>query len=217
MNSDLLEITAGRAGGSAASYGATFTKEWVQTPAARRALLHSAQVYQLLANKQQTDMRSIYACFAVFQAALIMTLYVFASPGADNTQEAPTQPGAFEVTTLLDWAGMGAVGLDPNTPLQESAAARWIAHGGPWQFGGRHIDGFAGAIYLLDVYSDLLQTCGKWNYASMSRVSFRIVSLGHANMKDIGVDAQFVDAAGMSARHSHRKRFATYGAFTIKI
>ncbi|ORY83681.1 hypothetical protein BCR37DRAFT_392152 [Protomyces lactucae-debilis] len=183
MNSDLLEITAGRSGGQAASFAARYTKKWVQTPAARRALLHSAQVYQLLANKQQTDMRSIYACFAVFQAALVMTLYVFASQpastngsgtkmlnGSGKQDVSATETAGFELTEPLDWAGMGSVGLDHAAALNGTPAAQWIAVGGPWQFSGKRLDGFAGAIYLLDIYSDLLKTCGKWNYASMHKI-----------------------------------------------
>lgn len=85
MNQDLFEIAVGREGPKAAANSIHNIAEWSRTSAARRALIHSAMIYQLLTESKSAAMCSLYAAFATFAAALVMTMYVFANPGASTT------------------------------------------------------------------------------------------------------------------------------------
>ena len=165
VNQDLFEIAAGREGSGAAANAIQSIATWSKTPAARRALIHSAHIHKLLWNRSDVEMSSLYAAFATFTAALVMTLYVFADPVLDK------QPQPYELTSDVDWPGFGLVGLSETTvPLNNTATEHFILSGGPFLFNGNTLRGFAGARYVLTLYAELLKSCGRYNYRQMSKI-----------------------------------------------
>ncbi|CCG80953.1 C2H2 type zinc finger domain protein [Taphrina deformans PYCC 5710] len=172
MNQDLFEIAAGREGLRAASNAIDSIAMWSKTPAARRALVHAGCIYKLLAERTKSEMSSLYAAFATFAAALVMTLYVFANSGLD--MEGPV----YELTSEVQWQGFGLAGLNESaTTINGSDAEAFILHGGPCLFRGQTLRGFAAARYVLDLYADLLKTCGRYNYREMSHILFMMSDL----------------------------------------
>lgn len=172
MNQDLFEIAAGREGPKAAASAIDSIATWSRTPAARRALVHAASIYELLANRTQSEMSSLYAAFATFAAALVMTLYVFANP-QDGVKGQP-----YELTTEVEWRDFGLAGLNEvATTINGSPTEDFIINGGPCVFNGQTLEGFSGAKYILDRYADMLRDCGRWNYRQMSQILFMMSDL----------------------------------------
>lgn len=171
-NHDLFEIAVGREGPKAAASAIHKIAIWARTAAARRALIHAASIYRLLSERQQSEMNSLYAAFATFAGALVITLYTFAEP----TQS--VDGGAYELTSDVEWKGFGLVGFQDSVPAQTgSAAENFILHGGPCVFNGHVLRGFPGARYLLEIYADMLKSCGRYNYRSMSQILFMMSDL----------------------------------------
>lgn len=165
INQDLFEIAAGREGPGAAASVIESIATWSRTSAARRALIHSAHIHRLLRQRKEHEMSSLYAAFATFTAALVMTLYVFANPATNNTFP------PYELAGEVEWAGFGLVGLNESAGLTTgSPTERFIMHGGAYVFNGRLLTGFSGARYILTMYGDLLKDCGRYNYRQMSRI-----------------------------------------------
>lgn len=172
MNQDLFEIAAGREGPRAAASAIDSIATWSRTPAARRALIHSASIYQLLSHHSLGEKSSLYAAFATFAAALVMTLYVFANPGIGGEE------AAYELTADVSWAGFGLAGLNESVVTTNgSAAENFILLGGASTFMGRTLQGFTGARYVLDLYADMLKGCGRYNYRQMSQILFMMSDL----------------------------------------
>lgn len=176
MNQDLFEIATGREGPKAAASAIDSIATWAHTQSARRALVHAASIYQLLSKRTQSEMSSLYAAFATFAAALVMTLYVFAHSSPNALVIKDEVP--YELTTEVEWQGFGLVGLSPTATMNKgSATEHFILHGGSSVFNGRRLQGFPGARYILTLYADLLKDCGRYNYRQMSQILFMMSDL----------------------------------------
>ncbi|BFZ53847.1 hypothetical protein PYCC9005_000878 [Savitreella phatthalungensis] len=176
VNQDLIEIAASRDGIRSASEAIDSIASWARTQAARRALLHAAHVFKVLREHQQPELSSIYASFAVFTSALVITLYVFACPSdADELETA-----SYELTSPIDWSQLGFVGIgEEASDAPGIAAERFIRFGGNWSFDEVYLHGFVGARHVLSLFADLLRTCGRYNFRQMSQILLMMKDLLH--------------------------------------
>ncbi|CRK37871.1 hypothetical protein BN1723_015263, partial [Verticillium longisporum] len=132
-NLDLFEIAAGREGMEAGKTALEKIFVWAQTAHARRACLHAAQVYVCMAKRKISDGTMFMSEIALFNAALVLGLYVYAAPDTLETgTEAP-----LELLDDVDWNQIGDEGL-PGWNMEQSdcsyAARRFISEGGAISF-----------------------------------------------------------------------------------
>ncbi|KAM0597920.1 hypothetical protein ACHAPN_002849 [Verticillium nonalfalfae] len=132
-NLDLFEVAAGREGMEAGKTALEKIFVWAQTAHARRACLHAAQVYVCMAKRKISDGTMFMSEIALFNAALVLGLYVYAAP---DTLETGTE-ASLELLDEVDWNQIGDEGL-PGWNMEQSdcsyAARRFISEGGAISF-----------------------------------------------------------------------------------
>lgn len=173
-NLDLLELCAGREGSSSAKAALQSISTWSSTPSARRACLHAAQVYKNMARRTMTDNTMFQSEIALFNAALVLGLYLYVEPSTIR-QQFPVRAGApFELVSEVDWREIGYEGLPGYTTvntISSSAAARFVREGGPITFSGiPQPGGYSSARMVIVDYIDLLDEVGKWNTGEFCRI-----------------------------------------------
>ncbi|KAJ8117406.1 hypothetical protein OPT61_g1393 [Boeremia exigua] len=132
-NLNLFELAAGREGIQVAKEALEKISTWADSPHARRACLHAAQVYVCMMRRRITDGTTFMSEVALFNAALVVGLYVYASP---STLQGDTAP-RLELLDPVDWNDVGDKGFPGWSPSQSnltSTASRFISKGGPISF-----------------------------------------------------------------------------------
>ncbi|KAM0269403.1 hypothetical protein ACHAQH_009776 [Verticillium albo-atrum] len=174
-NLDLFEIAAGREGMEAGKTALDKIFVWAQSSHARRACLHAAQVYVCMAKRKISDGTMFMSEIALFNAALVLGLYVYAAPDTlDLGVGAP-----LELLDELDWNQIGDEGL-PGWNVGQSdcscAARRFISEGGSISF-NRYvcIGGYASARRVILNYVGLLEEVGRWNWRRFRHI-LRVMS-----------------------------------------
>jgi len=174
-NIRFFELAAGRAGPGPAMSALEDISAWAQTPSARRSVLHAAHIFKLLFDRKVSDIVTPHSVVALFQAALILGLYIFTLPPA------PCNPGdnCIELLDLVDWAGVGHVGLmdnanSPSTQLgfgSEGPAVNFIRNGGPFSITGVTLEGgYLAARRTLLHCADLMDGMGRWKSRTFSQI-----------------------------------------------
>ncbi|EGY16981.1 C2H2 type zinc finger domain-containing protein [Verticillium dahliae VdLs.17] len=174
-NLDLFEIAAGREGMEAGKTALEKVFVWAQTAHARRACLHAAQVYVCMAKRKISDGTMFMSEIALFNAALVLGLYVYAAP---DTLETGTET-PLELLDEVDWNQIGDEGL-PGWNMEQNdcsyAARRFISEGGAISF-NRYvcIGGYASARRVILNYVGLLEEVGRWNWRRFRHI-LRVMS-----------------------------------------
>jgi hypothetical protein len=123
-----------------------------------------------MTKRRITDGTMFMSEVALFNAALVLSLYVYASP---VTLESCTQP-PLELLDEVDWNQIGDEGLPGwNTTQNNPAyvASRFITEGGPVSF-NRFVceGGYASARRVLLSYVGLLDEVGRWNWRKFRHI-----------------------------------------------
>lgn len=167
-NVSIFEIAIGRKGPEGAKSALTNIYEWTSSAAARRACLHAGQIYRQMTRKRTSDSIMFHSEAAIFDAALVLALYLYLKP-QECTESAGGIGDGFELTDDVDWASVADEGfLEPqDIPLsrssQISAARRFIIYGGPIRFSTIRLwPGYGSARRILLDYLHLLGEVGKW-------------------------------------------------------
>lgn len=174
-NVRFFEHAAGRAGPGPAVSALEDITAWAQTPSARRACLHAAHVFKLLFDRKVSDIVTPHSVVALFQAALILGLYIFTLPPT------PCNPGdnCIELLDLVDWTTVGHVGLvetasSPSNQLgfsTEAPVVNFIRNGGPFSITGVAMEGgYLAARRTLLHCADLMDGMGRWKSRTFSQI-----------------------------------------------
>ncbi|PYI00162.1 hypothetical protein BO71DRAFT_312245 [Aspergillus ellipticus CBS 707.79] len=168
----IFDMAAGRSGPAPARKALDDIAAWSQTPAARRACLHAAQIYQAMTNRKASDHTMFHSVFSLFSAALVLGLYVFMVPNAQSGGP------AIELLDDIDWQEVGSEGftnfMEPDGSQSFSSpepAAQFIRGGGTLYLRGAPIQGgYLPARRILLDYASLLKDTGKWSVRKFSNV-----------------------------------------------
>ena len=172
----IFDLAAGRYGAHPARKALDDIAAWSQTPAARRACLHAAQIFKSLANRKASDAIMFHSVFALFSAALVLGLYTFMVPREMETQAASS---SIELLDDIDWKQVGNEGftsfMEPRGSqpyvYTDDPAANFIRHGGTvYVRGVHHQGGYQSARRLLLDYAGLLKDTGNWSVRKFSYV-----------------------------------------------
>ncbi|KAI8930862.1 hypothetical protein NX059_011879 [Plenodomus lindquistii] len=178
---DLLEISSGRDGLEAASAALVRVSRWSQTTSARRAVLHAAQVFDILDTCRIRESHLTRPDLVLFLSALVISQYVLVSSNKDGPVDAPT----FELLQDIDWTIVGDEGLGSATgsvfptmvsnneqALSTSSAAKcFLQNGGPISFAGEAQKfGAIAARKMARKFVHLMDGFGKWNGFSYSQL-----------------------------------------------
>ncbi|KIW46274.1 uncharacterized protein PV06_01955 [Exophiala oligosperma] len=171
---DRVQTACGRMGLEAALKAQNDLASWSQTASARRAIIHSAQIFNVLSQHRVSDVKTLLPELILSNAALVMAMYVCAN---QMTLTASNEP--LELLLRPDWPSVGAEGL--STPLHGTAAAssssntiltkRFIAEGGPFTFGGEdYIPGPMSARRVVLTYAQLVDEISQRGESEHSRL-----------------------------------------------
>ncbi|RSL41291.1 hypothetical protein CEP53_012840 [Fusarium sp. AF-6] len=175
---DLLEIASGRDGLEAASAALVRVVKWSQSTSARRAVLHAAQVFDILDSSRIRESHLTRPDLVLFVSALVISQYVLVC----NHNTVPLGAPTFELLQDIDWAqirdeGLGAVtGLLPplehqRAPAMANTAQSFLQQGGPISFGGEFQKfGHIAARRMARKFAHLMDGFGKWDGCSYSRL-----------------------------------------------
>jgi hypothetical protein len=169
-NMQCFELAAGRGGAEPAASALEDISSWSQTSSARRSILHAAQIFRILSDRKVSDIIHPHSVVALFQAALVLGLYIFTLP-FDNTS------GHYiELTDPLDWVSMGRLGLaerahSSTTGGKSDVAKQFIANGGPFSLSGARLEGgYLPARKTLLHCADLMEGMGRWKSTTFSQI-----------------------------------------------
>lgn len=172
----IFDLAAGRAGPIPARKALDDIAAWSQTPAARRACLHAAQIYKAMTDRRASDHTMFHSVYSLFSAALVLGLYTFMVP---QTAESQVGSAAIELLDEISWPQIGLEGftnfMEPRgsqafTPTDDPAV-NFIRNGGTIYIRGVPFQGgyFSARRILLD-YAGLLKDAGKWSVRKFSYV-----------------------------------------------
>ena len=97
----MFELAAGRHGPGPAAGAMENITTWSRTIAARRASVHAAQTFKIMAERKVSDNVTIHSVTALFSAALTLALYLFMAPPSTNHSNRTTVE---LIETDVDWA-----------------------------------------------------------------------------------------------------------------
>ena len=169
-NMQCFELAAGRGGAEPAASALEDIASWSQTRSARRSILHAAQIFRILSDRKVSDIIHPHSVVALFQAALVLGLYIFTLP-SENTGDA-----CIELIDHVDWSSVGRLGLAEVTQTSSvgcraDVATRFIANGGPFSLSGVRLEGgYLPARKTLLHYADLMEGMGRWKSTTFSRI-----------------------------------------------
>jgi hypothetical protein len=181
---DLLEVASGREGLDSARIAIAVVTKWSQTQNARRAILHAAQIFDILSSSRLGDSNIARQDLLLYNSALVLSMYLFVCHREEEAEEELSDPGSFELLQDIDWALVGEDGMRsapsalPSPAIQErqshsptDAARYFIRHGGLLSFAGelQHGGGVAARKILLN-YVRLLDDLGKWRGSRYSQL-----------------------------------------------
>ncbi|OJJ47729.1 hypothetical protein ASPZODRAFT_94492 [Penicilliopsis zonata CBS 506.65] len=172
----IFELAAGRAGPGPARKALDDVAAWSQTPAARRACLHAAQIYRAMTNRKASDHTMFHSVVSLFNAALVLGLYTFMVPPSAESQVGTS---SIEVFDDIDWKQVGSEGFTSfMEPLgsqsfapSDDAVVNFIRNGGTIYLRGVPFrGGYLSARRILLDYAGLLKDAGKWSVRKFSYV-----------------------------------------------
>ncbi|KAJ4986318.1 hypothetical protein SVAN01_08135 [Stagonosporopsis vannaccii] len=174
-NVNLFELAAGREGITVGKVALERILVWAHSPYARRACLHAAQVYVCMMRRMITDGTTFMSEIALFNAALVVGLYVYASP---STLEGDIEP-PLELLDEVDWSRIGNEGLpgwDSSQNNPTYAASIFISKGGPICFNKIICrGGYMSSRRVILNYVGLLEEVGRWNWRKFRHI-LRVMS-----------------------------------------
>ncbi|EED16736.1 C2H2 transcription factor, putative [Talaromyces stipitatus ATCC 10500] len=173
----IFDLAAGRNGAAPARKALDDIAAWTQTPAARRACLHAAQIFKEISNRKASDDTMFQSVHALFSAALILGLYIYMVPRSAETQAGAT---SIELLEDIDWQQVGTEGFagfmepqssNPGSRTIDDQSINFIRHGGTiYVRGVPHQGGYQSARRILLDYGGLLKDTGKWSVRRFSYV-----------------------------------------------
>lgn len=173
-NMRYFELAAGRAGSGPAVAALEDISAWAQTQSARRSVLHAAQIFKLLFDRKVSDIVNPHSVVALFQAALVLGLYIFTIP---LTITCGINDNCIELLDLVDWTHIGQVGLidsahSPNAnPFGDASVVNFIRNGGPFSITGIALEGgYLAARRTLLHCADLMDGMGRWKSRTFSQI-----------------------------------------------
>ncbi|GIK02289.1 hypothetical protein Aspvir_006338 [Aspergillus viridinutans] len=172
----IFELAAGRSGPLPARKALDDIAVWSQTPAARRACLHAAQIYKAMVNRKASEYTMFHSVLALFTAALVLGLYTFMAPRPPETTA-----GCISVELLddVDWQQVGREGftsfMEPRGnhafTASDNSTVNFIRNGGTLYLRGIPVQGgYQSARRILLDYAGLLKDSGKWSVRKFSHV-----------------------------------------------
>ncbi|KAF4979786.1 hypothetical protein FZEAL_4090 [Fusarium zealandicum] len=180
-NVDLLEAAAGRDGVEAAAAALVHVEEWSRSPSARRAVLHAAQVFDILDSSRIRESHLTRPDLVLFVSALVISQYLLVSGHKTGCPSTPT----FELLQPIDWAVLRDEGLGTATgsifsgtlpepeqgPASSSAARHFLRHGGLVSFAGElQKSGDVAARKMARKFAHLMGGFGNWDGCSYSQL-----------------------------------------------
>jgi hypothetical protein len=171
-----FELAAGRSGPGPAVTALEDISTWSQTPSARRSVLHAAHIFKLLFDRKVSDIVNPHSVVALFQAALVLGLYIFTLPA--NAPACGINDNCLELLDLVDWTHVGHVGLmdSPNSPgaqlgFGDGTVVNFIRNGGPFSITGIALEGgYLAARRTLLHCADLMDGMGRWKSRTFSQI-----------------------------------------------
>lgn len=165
---DRVQTGCGRIGLEASLRALRDLTWWSQSASARRAVLHSTEIFRVLSQQRVSDVKTLLPELMLSNAALVMAIYVFVgTTNASSTKE------PLELLQSTDWSDVGDEGF--STSLEGNGLAqgesggsntlsfggrpawRFIVEGGPFTFGSEaHTPGATSARRVVLTYAQLL-------------------------------------------------------------
>jgi hypothetical protein len=172
----IFDLAAGRAGPAPARKALDDIREWSQTPAARRACLHAAHIYKVMANRKASDHPTFQSMFSLFSAGLVLGLYTFTASEPTSSPSA----GSVELMDDVDWRSVGTEGftsfMEPggsHTFASTDPAVNFIRNGATIYLRGLPFHGgYQSARRILLDYASLLRDSGKWSVKQFSYILY---------------------------------------------
>ncbi|KAM5364911.1 hypothetical protein ACJA88_012753 [Fusarium oxysporum] len=175
---DLLETACGRDGLEAAEDSLVHVFRWSQSSSARRALLHAAQVFNILDSCLVRESYLTRPDLVLFVSALVISQYFLVTSYTGNGSGGPV----FELLRDVDWTTVGDEGFGRATgylPLgrlgretvNSNPAIGFINKGGSVSFAGE-VQGPGGvaAKKIARKFAHLMDGFGKWDGCSYSQL-----------------------------------------------
>ncbi|KAJ5142706.1 uncharacterized protein N7515_001493 [Penicillium bovifimosum] len=174
----IFDLAAGRAGPAPARKALDDIREWSQTPAARRACLHAAHIYKVMANRKTSDHSTFQSMFSLFSAGLVLGLYTF------MVAESTSSSSSVESVELMEDVGWRLVGTEGFTSFMEpegsqsfapadDPAVNFIRNGATIYLRGSSLQGgYQSARRILLDYASLLKDSGKWSVKKFSYILY---------------------------------------------
>ena len=127
----LLETAAGRRGQNEARAAlANLADSWVDTPAARRTVLHAAQIYRGVDNASGPTSGtpwSVHHVYGPFHAALVLWIYSILCSLRQPVHGTELPP--FRILDPVDWSAVGLAGMKAEAGDSSVPACRFILEG----------------------------------------------------------------------------------------
>ncbi|CAG7941688.1 unnamed protein product [Penicillium nalgiovense] len=174
----IFDLAAGRAGPAPARKALDNIREWSQTPAARRACLHAAHIYKVMANRKASDHPTFQSMFSVFSAGLVLGLYTFM---VSDSASSPSSVGSVELMDDVDWRSVKTEGftsfMEPRGSQTfastDDHAASFIRNGATIYLRGLPFHGgYQSTRRILLDYASLLKDSGKWSVKKFSYILY---------------------------------------------
>jgi hypothetical protein len=174
-NTRYFELAAGRAGSAPAVAALEDISTWAQTASARRSVLHASHIFKLLFDRKVSDIVNPHSVVALFQAALILGLYIFTIPPSTSCG---VNDNCIELLDIVDWTCIGQVGLidTPRSPggalgFGDNPVIGFIRNGGPFSITGIALEGgYLAARRTLLHCADLMDGMGRWKSRTFSQI-----------------------------------------------
>ncbi|KAL2844360.1 hypothetical protein BJY01DRAFT_248186 [Aspergillus pseudoustus] len=188
-------ISSGRDGPESAQSALAAVSKWAQAPAARRAALHAAQIYNILSSSRPKESYIARPDLLLFNSGLVLSMYLFiSSRERDRADQDHNTLPSFELLDEVDWTTLGQEGLlisqsgplrsvagpgprsdtqtlNSHAPASAWAACNFIRRGGPVSFAGEVQRGSeVTARKILLNYGRLLDDFGRWRGSRYSRL-----------------------------------------------
>lgn len=168
----MFEAAAGRFGPAAGKTALKDISIWAHTPSARRCALHAARIYKLLLNRRFLDPIRLHSMVALFQAALVLGLYILSMP------EPETDDGYNLIDEEIDWVDLGATGLSSdaaaepvNSAVCITPVAKFVLNGGRMCMADSTVTpGYVQARKCWLHCVHLMLSLGRWNTRTFSRI-----------------------------------------------
>lgn len=181
-NLQIFELAAGRGGAGPAGKALEDITKWTQTPSARRACIHAAQIFKLLHNRKVSDPITINALTALFFAALVLGLYLFVVPR--HAEENINGTLSYDVLEEVDWILVGQTGMTDTTTMPSIGsgvtfnhtnrpipAVAFIECGGMISIGGAAAaGGYTTARRTILDFATVMDDMGTWKPKTFSKI-----------------------------------------------